>query len=37
VSSDAGRAVVRVGDVELQVSRRHTRDLRDRLLRPAHR
>jgi len=37
VSSDAGRAVVRVGDVELQVSRRHTRDLRDRLLRPTQR
>jgi DNA-binding LytR/AlgR family response regulator len=37
VSNDAGRAVVRVGDVELQVSRRHTRDLRDRLLRPAAR
>jgi DNA-binding LytR/AlgR family response regulator len=37
VSTDAGRAVVRVGDVELQVSRRHTRDLRDRLLRPAAR
>jgi DNA-binding LytR/AlgR family response regulator len=37
VSSDSGRAVVRVGDVELQVSRRHTRDLRDRLLRPAAR
>jgi DNA-binding LytR/AlgR family response regulator len=35
VSSDSGRAVVRVGDVELQVSRRHTRDLRERLLRPA--
>ncbi|MEP6650302.1 MAG: LytTR family DNA-binding domain-containing protein [Lapillicoccus sp.] len=37
VSSDAGRAVVRVGAVELQVSRRHTRDLRDRLLRTAPR
>ena len=37
VSSDAGRTVVRVGDVELQVSRRHTRDLRERLLRPAAR
>ncbi len=29
---DRGRCSVRLGDVELQVSRRHTRDLRDRLL-----
>ncbi|MEP6629102.1 MAG: LytTR family DNA-binding domain-containing protein [Lapillicoccus sp.] len=34
VSTDAGHTVVRVGDVELPVSRRHTRALRDRLLRP---
>jgi len=33
VSMDGGRCRVRVGDVELQVSRRHTRTLRDRLLR----
>ncbi|MEO8827323.1 LytTR family DNA-binding domain-containing protein [Lapillicoccus sp.] len=33
VSTDAGRAAVRIGDVELQVSRRHTRELRERLLR----
>lgn len=33
VSMDDGRCRVRVGDVELQVSRRHTRTLRDRLLR----
>jgi DNA-binding LytR/AlgR family response regulator len=37
VSTDAGHTVVRVGDVELPVSRRHTRSLRDRLLRPATR
>jgi len=30
---DRGRCSVRLGEVELQVSRRHTRDLRDRLLR----
>lgn len=33
VSMDGGRCRVRVGDVDLQVSRRHTRALRDRLLR----
>ena len=33
VSMDGGRCRVRVSDVELQVSRRHTRTLRDRLLR----
>ncbi len=32
---DRGRCSVRLGEVELQVSRRHTRDLRDRLLRSA--
>jgi DNA-binding LytR/AlgR family response regulator len=37
VSTEAGHTVVRVGDVELPVSRRHTRELRDRLLRPASR
>ena len=31
VRMDRGRCSVRLGDVELQVSRRHTRDLRDRL------
>ncbi len=30
---DRGRCSVQLGEVELQVSRRHTRDLRDRLLR----
>jgi DNA-binding LytR/AlgR family response regulator len=35
VRSDAGRCVVRLGDVELVVSRRHTRALRDRLIRAA--
>jgi DNA-binding LytR/AlgR family response regulator len=30
---DSGRCMVRVGGVELPVSRRHTRELRDRLLR----
>jgi DNA-binding LytR/AlgR family response regulator len=30
-----GRCSVRLGELELQVSRRHTRDLRDRLLRSA--
>lgn len=33
VSMDGGRCRVSVGDVVLQVSRRHTRDLRERLLR----
>lgn len=34
VRTEAGRSVVVVGDgIELQVSRRHTRDLRDRLIR----
>ena len=33
VRMDQGRCSVRLGEVELQVSRRHTRDLRDRLLR----
>ncbi len=37
VSTDAGHTLVRVGEVELPVSRRHTRNLRDRLLRPAPR
>lgn len=32
VRMDRGRCSVRLDDVELQVSRRHTRDLRDRLL-----
>ena len=35
VRMDRGRCSVRLGEVELQVSRRHTRDLRDRLLRSA--
>ena len=35
VRSDGGRCVVRLGDVELVVSRRHTRALRDRLIRAA--
>jgi DNA-binding LytR/AlgR family response regulator len=35
VRADAGRCVVRLGDVELVVSRRHTRALRDRLIRAA--
>jgi len=35
VRMDRGRCSVRLGTVELQVSRRHTRDLRDRLLRSA--
>jgi len=35
VRADAGRCVVRLGDVELVVSRRHTRALRDRLIRSA--
>jgi DNA-binding LytR/AlgR family response regulator len=35
VRTDAGRCVVRLGDVELVVSRRHTRALRDRLIRAA--
>ncbi len=33
VRIERGRCVVRLGDIELQVSRRHTRELRDRLLR----
>lgn len=33
VRMDRGRCSVRLGEVELQVSRRHKRDLRDRLLR----
>jgi DNA-binding LytR/AlgR family response regulator len=33
VRMDRGRCWVRLGEIELQVSRRHTRDLRDRLLR----
>jgi len=37
VSMDDGRCRVRIGDVDLQVSRRHTRALRDRLLRSAPR
>jgi DNA-binding LytR/AlgR family response regulator len=32
---DGGRCSVRLGDRELQVSRRHTKDLRDRLVRAA--
>jgi len=35
VRADAGRCVLRLGDVELVVSRRHTRALRDRLIRSA--
>ena len=35
VRMDRGRCSVRLGEVELQVSRRHTRDLRGRLLRSA--
>jgi DNA-binding LytR/AlgR family response regulator len=35
VRTDAGRCTVLVGDVELAVSRRHTRDLRELLLRRA--
>jgi DNA-binding LytR/AlgR family response regulator len=37
VTMDGGRCVVRIGDVELQVSRRHTPALRERLLRPSPR
>ncbi len=33
MSTEGGRCLVRVGDTELQVSRRHTRTLRERLLR----
>ena len=33
VRTERGRCVVVLGDTELQVSRRHTRELRDRLLR----
>lgn len=35
VRNDGGRVSVRVGDAVLQVSRRHTRELRDRLVRSA--
>jgi DNA-binding LytR/AlgR family response regulator len=35
VRVDGGRCTVRLGPVELQVSRRHTRELRDRLVRSA--
>jgi len=35
VRVDAGRMSVRVGDAMLEVSRRHTRELRDRLVRSA--
>jgi DNA-binding LytR/AlgR family response regulator len=35
VRTDGGRVSVRVGDAVLQVSRRHTRELRDRLVRSA--
>lgn len=35
VRTDEGRMSVRVGDAVLQVSRRHTRELRDRLVRSA--
>jgi DNA-binding LytR/AlgR family response regulator len=35
VRNDGGRMSVRVGDAVLQVSRRHTRELRDRLVRSA--
>ena len=35
VRSDGGRMSVRVGDAVLAVSRRHTRELRDRLVRGA--
>ena len=37
VSMDGGRCLVRVGEDELQVSRRHTRTLRERLVRTAPR
>ena len=37
VSMDGGRCSVRIGTTDLQVSRRHTRALRDRLLRSAPR
>ncbi|MDQ2757961.1 MAG: LytTR family DNA-binding domain-containing protein [Actinomycetota bacterium] len=37
VSMDGGRCAVRIGEIDLQVSRRHTRALRDRLLRSAPR
>ena len=37
VSMDGGRCLVRVGEDELQVSRRHTRTLRERLVRSAPR
>ena len=35
VHVDSGRCTVRLGDDELAVSRRHTRELRDRLVRPS--
>jgi DNA-binding LytR/AlgR family response regulator len=35
VRMEHGRCTVVLDDVELQVSRRHTRELRDRLLRAA--
>ena len=35
VRVDGGRCSVRVGDAELPVSRRHTRELRDQLVRRA--
>jgi len=35
VRTDVGRMSVRVGDAVLPVSRRHTRELRDRLVRSA--
>ncbi|HEX3908027.1 MAG TPA: LytTR family DNA-binding domain-containing protein [Mycobacteriales bacterium] len=37
ISSEAGTSIVRVGGTELPVSRRHTRELRDRLVRAARR
>ncbi|MEU5989480.1 LytTR family DNA-binding domain-containing protein [Spirillospora sp. NPDC047418] len=36
VRFDGGRAAVRIGDELLQVSRRHTREVRDRLVRSFH-
>jgi DNA-binding LytR/AlgR family response regulator len=37
LSSDGGTSIVRIGATELPVSRRHTRELRDRLVRAARR
>jgi two-component system response regulator LytT len=37
LSSEAGTSTVRIGQTELPVSRRHTRELRDRLVRAARR